>query len=111
MAWQIQEKWCPSRRGGHRRLVAHHVGAEVHAVSARVSAELLWTGGRFEGLLPPAAAAPVFATRMPTVAVLTLDDCVATGVMTSRQAAALKCAAEAHKNIRVTGGHLEARRR
>lgn len=86
------------------RLVAHHVGAEVRAVSPRVSAELLRTGGRFEGLLPPVAAAPVFATRMPSVEVLTLDDCVATGVMTSRQAAALKCAAEAHKNILVIGG-------
>ncbi|MBL4793081.1 MAG: Flp pilus assembly complex ATPase component TadA, partial [Citromicrobium sp.] len=35
------------------RLVAHHVGAEVHAGSPRVSAELPGTGERFEGLLPP----------------------------------------------------------
>ncbi len=35
------------------RLVAHHVGAEVHAGSPRVSAELPETGERFEGLLPP----------------------------------------------------------
>ena len=35
------------------RLVAHHVGAEVHAASPRVSAELPGTGERFEGLLPP----------------------------------------------------------
>ena len=39
------------------RLVAHHVGAEVHAGSPRVSAELPETGGRFEGLLPPVVAA------------------------------------------------------
>ena len=42
------------------RLVAHHVGAEVHAGAPRVSAELPETGERFEGLLPPVAAAPVF---------------------------------------------------
>src|SRR5690606_28629029 len=40
------------------RLVAHHVGAEVHARSPRVSAELPETGERFEGLLPPVVAAP-----------------------------------------------------
>jgi hypothetical protein len=35
------------------RLVAHHVGAEVHAAAPRISAELPETGERFEGLLPP----------------------------------------------------------
>ena len=45
------------------RLVAHHVGAEVHAGSPRVSAELPETGERFEGLLPPVVAAPAFAIR------------------------------------------------
>src|SRR5271163_355388 len=35
------------------RLVAHHVRAEAHAGSPRVSAELPETGERFEGLLPP----------------------------------------------------------
>jgi hypothetical protein len=35
------------------RLVAHHVGAEVHLGSPRVSAELPETGERFEGLLRP----------------------------------------------------------
>jgi type IV secretion system protein TrbB len=43
------------------RLVAHHVGAEVHAGAPRVSAELPETGERFEGLLPPVVAAPAFA--------------------------------------------------
>ncbi len=35
------------------RLVAHHVGAEVHDRRPRVSAEFPETGERFEGLLPP----------------------------------------------------------
>jgi type IV secretion system protein TrbB len=35
------------------RLVAHHVGFEVHAGAPRISAELLETGERFEGPLPP----------------------------------------------------------
>lgn len=40
------------------RLVAHHVGAEVHAHAPRVSAALPETGERFEGLLPPVVTAP-----------------------------------------------------
>jgi len=63
------------------RLVAHHVGAEVHPGSPRVSAELPETGERFEGLLPPVVAAPAFAIRKPAVAVFTLDDYVAAGIM------------------------------
>lgn len=56
------------------RLVAHHVGVEVHGRSPRVSAELPEGGERFEGLLPPVVAAPAFAIRKPAVAVFTLDD-------------------------------------
>src|SRR5579859_3864981 len=74
------------------RLVAHHVGAEVHARSPRVSAELPETGERFEGLLPPVVAAPTFATRTPAVAVFTLDDYVTAGIMTASQAATLRAA-------------------
>jgi len=86
------------------RLVAHHVGAEVHGGAPRVSAELPDTGERFEGLLPPVVAAPAFAIRKPAVAVFTLDDYLATGIMTSDQAGALREAVEARKNILVAGG-------
>src|SRR5882757_3194718 len=67
------------------RLVAHHVGAEVHAASPRVSAELPETGERFEGLIPPVVAAPTFAIRKPAVAIFTLRDYVAAGIMTSNR--------------------------
>ncbi|AZO71349.1 MAG: P-type conjugative transfer ATPase TrbB [Mesorhizobium sp.] len=86
------------------RLVAHHVGAEVHSRSPRVSAELPDTGERFEGLLPPVVAAPAFAIRKPAVAVFTLDDYVAAGIMTAAQAAALCAAVVARANILVAGG-------
>jgi P-type conjugative transfer ATPase TrbB len=86
------------------RLVAHHVGAEVHARSPRVSAELPDTGERFEGLLPPVVAAPSFAIRKPAVAVFTLGDYVAAGIMTQWQAEALIAAVSAKKNILVAGG-------
>jgi type IV secretion system protein VirB11 len=86
------------------RLVAHHVGAEVHPGAPRVSAELPETGERFEGVLPPVVAAPAFAIRKPAVAVFTLDDYTAKGIMTAAQAAALRAAVAARKNILVAGG-------
>src|SRR3984885_12846906 len=86
------------------RLVAHHVGAEVHPGSPRVSAELPETGERFEGLLPPVVAAPAFAIRKPAVAVFTLDDYVAAGIMRAGQAETLRTAVVDRRNILVAGG-------
>lgn len=86
------------------RLVAHHVGAEVHGQSPRVSAELPDTGERFEGLLPPVVAAPSFAIRKPAVAVFTLADYVSAEIMSGWQANALIQAVANRKNILVAGG-------
>ena len=86
------------------RLVAHHVGAEVHAGSPRVSAELPGTGERFEGLLPPVVAAPAFAIRRPAVAIFTLGDYVASGIMSAGQAETLRLAVRRRRNVLVVGG-------
>ena len=86
------------------RLVAHHVGAEVHTGAPRVSAELPDGGERFEGLLPPVVAAPSFAIRKPAVAVFTLADYVSAGIMDAWQAEALGAAVAERKNILVAGG-------
>jgi P-type conjugative transfer ATPase TrbB len=86
------------------RLVAHHVGAEVHEGAPRISAELPETGERFEGLLPPVVTAPTFAIRKPAVAVFTLDQYVASRIMTKAQAKSLRAAVEGRLNILVAGG-------
>ncbi|WGD29671.1 P-type conjugative transfer ATPase TrbB [Ancylobacter sp. WKF20] len=86
------------------RLVAHHVGAEVHAGTPRVSAELPETGERFEGLLPPVVAAPTFSIRKPAVAVFTLEDYVRAGIMSAGQADALRQGVASRANILVAGG-------
>ena len=70
----------------------------------RVSAELPESGERFEGLLPPVVAAPCFAIRRPAVAVFTLDDYVAAGIMSAGQAELLRAAVRERKNILVAGG-------
>ena len=86
------------------RLVAHHVGAEVHADSPRISAELPGTGERFEGLLPPVVAGPAFAIRRPAVAVFTLGNYVEAGIMSGAQAEVMRKAVRARANILVAGG-------
>jgi type IV secretion system protein VirB11 len=86
------------------RLVAHHVGTEVHARSPRVSAELPESGERFEGLLPPVVTAPAFAIRKPAVAVFTLDDYVASGIISAARCASLRAAVIGRENILVAGG-------
>ena len=86
------------------RLVAHHVGAEVHSAAPRVSAELPETGERFEGLIPPVVAAPAFAIRKPAVAVFTVDDYVAAGIMSADEASVLRRAVERRRNVLVAGG-------
>jgi type IV secretion system protein TrbB len=86
------------------RVVAHHVGVEVHMKSPRVSAELPETGERFEGLLPPVVTAPTFAIRKPAVAVFTLLDYVEAKIMSADQAAILARAVAERRNILVAGG-------
>jgi len=86
------------------RLVAHHVGAEVHAKSPRVSAELPEGGERFEGLLPPVVTAPAFAIRKPAVAVFTLDDYVTAGIILPAHAVLFRQGIAARWNILVAGG-------
>ena len=86
------------------RLVAHHVGAEVHGAAPRVSAELTEGGERFEGLLPPVVAAPTFAIRKPAIAVFTLGDYVESGIMSAGAADMLRAAVRDRCNILVAGG-------
>ncbi|WP_310030231.1 P-type conjugative transfer ATPase TrbB [Caulobacter rhizosphaerae] len=86
------------------RLVAHHVAEEAHVTRPRVSAELPETGERFEGLLPPVVAAPVFSIRKPAIRAVALNDYVEHGVMSSAQADALSGAVAWRRNILVAGG-------
>ncbi len=86
------------------RLVAHHVGSEVHAHAPRVSAELPESGERFEGLVPPVVTAPCFSIRRPAVAVFTLSDYVAAGTMSEREAGLVEAAVRNRKNLLVAGG-------
>ncbi|GBR40031.1 conjugal transfer protein TrbB [Neoasaia chiangmaiensis NBRC 101099] len=54
--------------------------------------------------MPPVVTAPCFAIRRPAIAVFSLDDYVAAGIMTAAQAAFLRRAVAERKNILVAGG-------
>lgn len=85
------------------RLVAHHVGAELHVGRPRLAAELPGTGERVEGLLPPLVAGPTFSLRKPASRVFALADYVAGEVMSLAQAEALTLAVRERLNILVVG--------
>lgn len=86
------------------RLVASHVGTECHRGAPIVSAELPETGERFEGLLPPVAAAPCFAIRKPAHALFRLNDYVETRILSRLQADILASAIRSRRNILIAGG-------
>ena len=65
------------------RLVAAHVGTEVHRGRPLLTAELPETGERFEGILPPAAPGPAFALRKRAVGVIGLADYVSDGILSA----------------------------
>lgn len=101
---ETAERLSPTQAERIIRLVAHHVGVEVHRGSPRVSAELPGNGERFEGLLPPVVMEPVFSIRRPASLPLTLENYVAAGTMTATAAAYLAQAVQTRNNILVAGG-------
>lgn len=86
------------------RLVAAHIGAEVHRGKPLLSAELPETGERFEGVLPPVVAGPTFALRKRAVGVIPLQQYVADGILSAAQAEYLRGAVQDRQNILVAGG-------
>ncbi|HEI6793825.1 MULTISPECIES: P-type conjugative transfer ATPase TrbB [Enterobacteriaceae] len=86
------------------RLVAAHVGTEVHRGQPLLTAELPETGERFEGILPPAAPGPAFALRKRAVGVISLADYVGDAILSAEQADLLRRAVRARQNILIAGG-------
>lgn len=86
------------------RLVAAHVGTEVHRGQPLLTAELPETGERFEGILPPAAPGPAFALRKRAVGVISLADYVSDAILSAEQADLLRLAVRARQNILIAGG-------
>ena len=84
--------------------VAHALGSEITAEKPIVSGELPIDGHRFEGLLPPVVAKPVFTIRKKASLLIGLDSYVSDAIMTASQALVIREAVAARKNILVSGG-------
>lgn len=85
------------------RLAADHVGETVTREDPRL-AGLLPGGERFQGMLPPVAAAPLFSIRKRPATVWSLSDYVDQGVLTLSQAEVLREAVKARRNLVICGG-------
>ncbi|MFK4259221.1 P-type conjugative transfer ATPase TrbB [Agrobacterium tumefaciens] len=84
--------------------VAHALQSEADDERPIISGELPIGGHRFEGLLPPVVSAPAFTIRRRASRLIPLDDYVASKVMTSAQASAIRSAIDARMNIVISGG-------
>lgn len=86
------------------RLIADYVGETVLREDPRLSGVLPATGERFQGVMPPVALSPAFSIRKRPAVIWGLDDYVASGIMSARQAVALRRAATDRRNILISGG-------
>jgi len=86
------------------RLVASSLGAAPSPNASIVSAELPGTGERFEGVLPPVAAAPCYSIRKLARTPFTLADYVRQGALSPALADKLKALVAERANIVIAGG-------
>ena len=84
--------------------VAHALMTEVDRDHPIISGELPLGGHRFEGLLPPAAPAPMFTIRKRSSMLIRLDQYLARGFMTVEQGRVIRDAIRNRLNIVVSGG-------
>jgi type IV secretion system protein VirB11 len=84
--------------------VAHALSTEVHQNRPIISGELPIGGHRFEGILPPATPAPMFTIRKRASMLITLDQYIMDGILTTAQATVIREAIIQRMNIVVSGG-------
>ena len=85
-------------------IVASSIGAACNRETPLLSAELPVTGSRFQGILPPIVARPVFSIRKKAIKIFTLSDYVSQGILSSTHACLLREAVLQRRNILIVGG-------
>nr|WP_272871902.1 P-type conjugative transfer ATPase TrbB [Agrobacterium tumefaciens] len=84
--------------------VAHALSTEINRERPIISGELPLGGHRFEGLLPPAAPSPMFTIRKRASILISLDQYLMDGILTTAQVAVIREAIAQRLNIVVAGG-------
>ena len=95
---------APHRTEAVIKTVAGYHGKTVTRLNPLIEGELPLDGSRFAGQIPPIVQAPTIAIRKKAIAIFTLDQYVEQGIMTMSQAATIRNAVAAHRNILVIGG-------
>ena len=78
-------------------------GKEINKGRPLLECELPIDGSRFAGQFPPIVPAPTFAIRKKAIAIFTLAQYLAAGIMTPAQLLVIEAAVKKHRNILVTG--------
>ncbi|MEG2140424.1 MAG: P-type conjugative transfer ATPase TrbB [Bilophila sp.] len=86
------------------RVVASCLHKTITWDKPQLDGEFPLDGSRFSGALPPVVSNPIFAIRKKASKVITLDEYVASGVMTKKQRDVLVQSVETHRNVLVIGG-------
>lgn len=86
------------------RLLAAEAHVIVTADQPYLAATLPGSGARVQAMIPPIVSAPTLAIRKRPSVIFTLDDYVRDGAATLTQAAQLRAAIVARRNIVVAGG-------
>lgn len=86
------------------RFVAGCLNKVITWNTPQLDGEFPLDGSRFSGAIPPVVSAPIFSIRKPASRIITLDEYLTAGVMTSQQHALLCSAVAEHHNIVVVGG-------
>lgn len=86
------------------RVVASYLHKTITWDSPQLDGEFPLDGSRFSGALPPVVTGPTFAIRKKASKVMTLDEYVASGIMTQKQRDVLVQSVLDHRNILVIGG-------
>ena len=84
--------------------VAALLGTIITAERPLLEGELPLDGSRFQGVLPPVVAQPVFAIRKRAVQVFTLNDYVTGGLLTAAHAGVIRDAVAQRRNLLIVGG-------
>lgn len=93
-----------NKRASIIRFCASAIETPVTKTSPIVSAKMPETGFRFEGIIPPAADAPLFSIRFHGAKLFTMSDYIDQGVVTVEQSNKLKSLLRDRKNIVISGG-------
>ena len=86
------------------RLLAAHAGENANPESPAIAGILPTTGERFQGLLPPLVDRPTFTIRKRPIRIFTLNDYVASDVLSADGAKSIRHAIAQRQNILVAGG-------